>query len=64
MEPWDPRQMEALRRMTHEEKWQIVMSLLQTATDTRLAALRRNHPEWSEAQVEAELAAERIRGSA
>jgi len=56
--------MEALRRMTHEEKWQIVMSLLQTATDTRLAALRRNHPEWSEAQVEAELAAERIRGSA
>jgi hypothetical protein len=50
--------------MSPEEKWQVALGLLETATEIRLMALRRDHPEWTEAQVEAELAAERIRAAA
>jgi len=63
VEPLDPRQIQALQQMSPEEKWQVALGLLQTATEIRLMALRKAHPEWTEAQVEAELAAERIRAA-
>ena len=64
VEPLDPRQVHAWQQMSPEEKWQVALGLLETATEIRLMALRRDHPEWTEAQVEAELAAERIRAAA
>jgi len=62
IEPLHPVQREALRRMSPAEKWEISLGLLKTATEARLAALRRAHPDWAESRLRAELAVERRRG--
>ena len=62
IEPLHPVQREALRRMNPAEKWKISLGLLETATEARLAALRRAHPDWTEDRLRSELAAERRRG--
>ena len=62
IEPLHPIQREALRRMSPAEKWSISLGLLETATQSRLAALRQAHPDWTEDRLRAELAMERRRG--
>ena len=62
LEPLHPIQREALRRMSPAEKWKISLGLLETATEARLAVLRRAHPDWAEDRLRSELAAERRRG--
>ena len=62
IEPLHPVQQEVLRRMSPPEKWNICLGLLETATETRLAALRKTHPDWAEDRLRSELAAERRRG--
>ncbi len=47
---------DALRRMTPEEKWQAAIGLWEIAVETARAAVRAEHPEWSEAQVQATVA--------
>jgi len=44
------------------EKWSISLGLLETATQSRLVALRQAHPDWTEDRLRAELAMERRRG--
>ena len=62
IEPLHPVQREALRGMSPAEKWKIALGLLETATESRLAALRNNHPDWPDDRLRAELAMERRRG--
>jgi hypothetical protein len=45
-----------LRRMTPEQKWQAAIDLWEMAVETTRANLRLEHPEWSEAQVQAVVA--------
>ena len=62
IEPLHPVQREALRRMSPAEKWKISLGLLETATQSRLVALRQGHPDWTDDRLRAELAMERRRG--
>lgn len=62
IEPLHPIQREALRRMSPAEKWMISLGLLETATESRLVALRQAHPDWTDGRLRVELAAERRRG--
>ncbi|NCW27301.1 MAG: hypothetical protein EBV83_03230 [Verrucomicrobia bacterium] len=62
MEPLHPIQRAALQRMSPAEKWNISLGLLETATQSRLVALRLAHPDWAEDRLQAELAMERRRG--
>jgi hypothetical protein len=43
----------ALRRMTPEEKLKAVINLYWTARRLKAAGVRLQHPEWTDAQVEA-----------
>ena len=46
----------ALRRMTPEQKWLAACELWQMAVDTARAHVREIHPDWDEAQARAEVA--------
>lgn len=61
IEPLHPIQLEALRRMTPAEKWNVSLSLLCTATAVRTASLQQQHPDWNQTQISQEIATERLR---
>ena len=61
IEPLHPVQLEALRRMTPAEKWNLCLSLLHTATAVRTSSLQQQHPDWNPTQISQEIAAERLR---
>lgn len=46
-------QLEVFRRMTPGQRWRAAHRLYWTLRRHKAAFLRRQHPEWSEAQVEA-----------
>ncbi len=50
-----PLQIEALRKMTPTQKWEIACSLYDTAKEVKRSFLKGKYPEWSSDQVEAEL---------
>jgi hypothetical protein len=45
-----------LRRMTPDQKWQAACELWQMAVDTTRAGVAMDHPDWTTAQVRAEVA--------
>jgi hypothetical protein len=47
---------EALRRMTPEQKWQVAFDLWGMAVEAARANVRAQHPDWPEAQVRATVA--------
>ncbi len=57
-EPLHPIQLQRFREMTPEEKWNVALGLLETARETRRAALRQRHLEWTPEQIETALARE------
>ena len=61
IEPLHPVQLEALRRMTPAEKWNVSLSLLNTATAVRPSSLQQQHPNWNPTQISQEIATERLR---
>jgi hypothetical protein len=61
IEPLHPVQLEALRRMTPAEKWNVSLSLLNTATAVRTSSLQQQHPDWNPTQISQKIAAERLR---
>jgi hypothetical protein len=48
--------LDVLRRMTPDQKWQAAFELWQMAVDATRAAVARVHPDWTTAQVRAEVA--------
>ncbi|MEM7609877.1 MAG: hypothetical protein AAF411_31405 [Myxococcota bacterium] len=46
---------ERLRAMTPEERWKAAHRLYWSARRLKAAAIRSEHPDWDEAQVEAEV---------
>jgi hypothetical protein len=53
-EPIHPVQLEGFRRMTAEEKLNMVAMLYQTGIRLRVAGLRLAHPNWPEQRLEEE----------
>jgi len=51
-----------VRQMSADKKWRIACELWQMAVDNARGQARREHPDWTEAQVRAEIA-HRILGS-
>ena len=47
-----PEYVASLRRMTGEQKWRTAFGLYWSARKLKAAAVRDQHPEWSDAQVE------------
>jgi hypothetical protein len=47
---------EVLRRMTPDQKWQAGFELWQMAVDASRARVAKEHPDWTTAQVRAEVA--------
>jgi Rv0078B-related antitoxin len=45
-----------LRRMTPEQKWQTAIELWEMAVETARAAVRAEHPDWSETHVQTTVA--------
>lgn len=64
IEPLHPIQVRRFREMTLAEKWNVALGLLRTARETRRAALRNRHLEWTAAEVESALVQELIRARA
>jgi hypothetical protein len=54
-EQLDPRQVILLRRMTPEQRWRAAHRLYWTMRRHKAAFLRSQHPELSEAEVEAKV---------
>ena len=50
-----PEQIEALRRMTPEQRWQSAHKLYWTMRRHKAAFLRSEHPEWPEERIEQEV---------
>jgi len=50
-----PEQIEALRRMTPEQRWQAAHRLYWTMRRHKAAFLRSQHPEWPEERIEQEV---------
>ena len=50
-----PKQIEALRRMTPEQRWQAAHRLYWTARRHKAAFLRSQHPDWSDQRVAGEV---------
>jgi len=48
----DDIQIEVLRRMTAEQKFQVAMQLYWSARDLKAAWIRSRHPDWTPARVE------------
>ena len=47
-----PEYLATLRRMTGEQKWRTAFGLYGSARNLKAAAVRDQHPEWTEAQVQ------------
>ena len=47
-----PEQIRAIRAMTQERRLAVGMALLKSARRMRRAALRQQHPEWSELRID------------
>jgi hypothetical protein len=47
-----PEQIRVIRAMSQERRLAVGMSLLKSARRMRRAALRQQHPEWNEGQLE------------
>jgi hypothetical protein len=52
----EARYVEIMRRMTPEQKWAMAFELWELAVEATRAGVRTQHPDWSEAQVQAEVA--------
>jgi hypothetical protein len=52
----EQRFIEALRRMTPDQKWQMAFAMWQRTVDVARARVARAHPNWTTAQVRAEVA--------
>jgi hypothetical protein len=50
-----PQQIEALRRMTPEQRWRAAHRLYWTMRRHKTAFLRSQHPDWSDARLAAEV---------
>ncbi|MCC6352383.1 MAG: hypothetical protein IT577_00780 [Verrucomicrobiae bacterium] len=61
LEPLHPIQIRRFREMSPSEKWGVARGLLKTARETRLAALRQQHPAWSAEDIERAVAREMAR---
>lgn len=48
----DERQIEIYRRMTPAQRLEIGMGLITTAREIKRGALRAQHPDWNESQIE------------
>jgi hypothetical protein len=59
-----PLQVEALRRMTPSRKWEQVVASIQLARRVRSAAVHAAHPDWSDGQIQAEVARQILLASA
>lgn len=47
-----PEYVVALRRLSGEQKWRTAFELYWSARELKAAALREQHPEWTEEQVQ------------
>jgi len=47
-----PEQIRAIRAMSHDRRLAVGMALLKSARRLRRAALRQQHPEWDELQLD------------
>lgn len=47
-----PKQIEAYRKMTPEQKFEILAKLRATAWELKAAGIRAGHPDWTETQVQ------------
>lgn len=56
LEPLHPLQIEAYRRMTPTEKHRAFLGLAAFARRLKRSALRADHPEWTEDQINGALA--------
>ena len=56
------RQLERLRAMTADEKYEVAHALWAEARDVLASGIRARHPDWSEEQVSARVR-ERMRGT-
>src|SRR5579871_2228784 len=50
-----PEQIEALQRLTPEQRWQAAHRLYWTMRRHKAAFLRTQHPDWSEEQIQQEV---------
>lgn len=50
-----PKQLEMLRRMTPEQRWNAARQLYWTVRRHKAAFLKTQHPDWSDEQVQAEV---------
>jgi hypothetical protein len=48
--------LDVLRRMTAEQRWNLACELWEMTTEAARAGIRSRHPNWTEDQVQAELA--------
>ena len=55
MENFESVELAILRRMTPTQKLLVSQSLWQTAWDLKTAGVRRQHPDWSDLEVQAEV---------
>ena len=64
LEPLDPIMMEIMSRKTPEERLAIAFRLNRFARDRIGGDLQVQHPDWTEEEVQAEVARRMLRGSA
>lgn len=60
MDTLEPIQIEIFRKMSFREKWRIAQGMHCLARETRSRVLRRENPDWTDAQVNAAIAHELI----
>lgn len=48
----DPRQIEIYKKMTPEQKFNILCGLYRQARELKTAGLRMQHPDWTEEQIQ------------
>ncbi len=47
--------LDALRKLTPQQRWETARKLYWSARDLRASVLRSQHPEWSEDDIQAEV---------
>lgn len=52
LKPISPEYIAALRRMSGQQKWKTAAALYWGARKLKAAALRQQHPDWTEEQVQ------------